>query len=68
MQAKRPRPRSSSGVWNLDFSPDGAPNAGGSLSGSLNVWNATTGELLFNPGKPESARMPSARTEQSWPR
>ena len=23
------------------------------LPGSLNVWNATTGELLHNPGKPE---------------
>ena len=42
-------------VWNLDFSPDGALlNAGGQfVPGSLSVWNATTGELLHNPGKPE---------------
>jgi WD40 repeat protein len=41
-------------VWSLDFSPDGALlAAGGQNSLTLSVWNATTGELVFNPGKPE---------------
>jgi serine/threonine protein kinase/DNA-binding SARP family transcriptional activator/WD40 repeat protein len=46
-------------VWSLDFSPDGALlAAGGSLSG-LSVWNATTGELLFNSGEPEIPEVPT---------
>jgi WD40 repeat protein len=36
-------------LQDLDFSPDGALlAAGGWMSGSVSVWNAITGELLFN--------------------
>ena len=39
-------------VYSLDFSPDGALlAAGGLVSGSLSVWNATTGELLHKTGE-----------------
>jgi WD40 repeat protein len=40
-------------VFDLDFSPDGALLASGGYFSGLSVWNATTGELLFNSGKPE---------------
>jgi WD40 repeat protein len=51
---KAPKTPFAQSVWSLDFSPDGALlAASGLVSGSISVWNATTGELLFNSPKPK---------------
>jgi WD40 repeat protein/DNA-binding SARP family transcriptional activator len=57
---KAPKTPFAQSVWSLDFSPDGALlAASGLVSPILSVWNATTGELVFNSPKPKTADVPT---------